>query len=236
MAKKKSARKRTHVRGAPADIPKVSKAAWQEAAQPWELAHWTRMPAADPRRALAHYIPVSKSLMENFGFKMDQFADSVVLEVGCGPTARLCAMSFKTLHAIDPLGDELREYDPKAFEHIDVLWPQPVEERIEELVGRFDAVFSLNCLDHCYDLAKALDSIYAYLKPDGIAFLSFDVNKRRCVDPTHPIRMRHRAAHDMIKAAGFRVDRWARGNCVFSDSVYRDNWGGGTAYHWWLTK
>ncbi len=176
---------------------------------------------------------VSRQIWQNFTFTQKTFTGKTVLDIGPGPTGR-CSWLKGTFLAIEPLAVRFQQLPWHMLAKYKRVYAQPAEELIPELVGSVDAVLSLNTLDHCYDLPAILSNVYQYLKPDGLAFLSFDVDKG-IYDPTHPINLTPAAATRTIKDSGLAVEAWSFGHCYPGDP-WRDNWGGGTAYHWWCRK
>lgn len=160
--------------------------------------------------------------------------DKVLLDVGCGPTGRLAGLAKHkgsgTWIAMDPLLDHYAAMPEANLAGYDMLLSMPCEQKA--IIGPVDVVTSINALDHGYDLGLALQNIYGYLRPGGKAILSFDCFSEPLVDITHPIRVSVDEATALIEATGFIVDR------LHDTPAYegRTNWGGGTHWHWRLSK
>ena len=228
-------------------IDRVARSDWAQLAQTFELEHWKTAQtrgfgigahclANDIARIHAGFRGVSQQIWENFGFTEDAFVGMQCLDIGCGPLGR-CSWLLGEWSTIEPLADQYRKELAYAYLPYEHVYSQAAEKRIGELVGQFVAVVSLNCLDHCFDANLVLKNAFDYLAPSGVALLSFDVDKPCKSDPTHPINMTHDEATTLIESVGFAVTKIAHGKCYPRvDGTWRDNWGGGTAYHWWLTK
>jgi SAM-dependent methyltransferase len=215
---------------------------WRDAAQQYERAHWH---AADQRhygrRTPQRYDAVrrsaldcSRKIWERLGVAGDWFAGRRVIDLGPGPTARCLALEGFFV-GIDPLADFYKTLWWSMLDHYERLYSQPAEMFLPELVNSADAIVSLNCLDHCYDLTAVLHNAFRYLRLGGEAILSFDVDRRH-LDPGHPIQVTHDEATRLIERAGFRVERRECGRAFPDAGGWRDNWGEGIAWHWWLTK
>jgi len=92
-----------------------------------------------------------------------------------------------------------------------------------------DGVVSINVLDHCYELAPILGNVAGYLKPGGVAFLSFDAHDD--TDILHPLRLGDRSVEGSLAGTGLVVEQKATGLGPLGP-----NYGQGRAVNDWLRK
>ncbi|MDN5869469.1 MAG: class I SAM-dependent methyltransferase [Nitrococcus sp.] len=112
--------------------------------------------------------------------------------------------------AIEPLADRFLDEVPWCDLNVaHAVYSQPAEHRIEALIGCADLVISINVLDHCYNFYQIISNIRAYLKPDGVAFLSFDEHKYR--DSMHPLILSDEICHEVFRDNGLAVSRHTKG-------------------------
>lgn len=116
------------------------------------------------------------------GIDADRFAGRRILEVGCGPLAPVMQFAGCERHGLDPLVDSyLRSGWP--------LYDYPVSfvaARGEEMPyadGYFDAVISVNALDHVDDFARVASEIQRVLGAGGELFLEIDCHPPRRLEP-----------------------------------------------------
>lgn len=212
-----------------------NKEIWETVAQPFERSHWedagvsVAVPDARRRKPRRARRSMSRRIWSNFRFSQHTLKGKTVLDIGPGPTGR-CEWLKGDFVAIEPLA----KHYGRGLGKYRKVYVQPAEDSIPELVGAIDAVLSLNCLDHCYDIKAILANVYAYLNPGGLAFFSFDVNKPD-FDANHPTHLTAREATRIISASGLVVSHFESGHC-YPGTPWLDSWGGGTAYHWWCQK
>jgi ubiquinone/menaquinone biosynthesis C-methylase UbiE len=115
----------------------------------------------------------------------DFFSGKRVLEVGCGPLVPLLQFTNCIRHGIDPLanlyieaGWPLYDYDAKIINGFAEKMPYPD--------AYFDAVISVNALDHVDDFPRVANEIQRVVKPGGGIY--FEVE---CHEPTvtEPLRL-----------------------------------------------
>jgi ubiquinone/menaquinone biosynthesis C-methylase UbiE len=137
---------------------------WSEA-QTKEDAFWQRngVLGSQMERVNARYGPVIKKIEGSLG------TDSMILDVGCGPTcsAQLFNIGKKTY--LDPLMDSyLKNYSDKLPEGEKIT---SMAEDISKPDESFDVVICVNALDHMIHPEKALFEIRRVLKGNGIFML-----------------------------------------------------------------
>lgn len=213
--------------------PKNLHAVWEATAQPFEANHWrthcTRPTTAKPE--------LPRRIWERLGFGPEAFAGCTVIDIGCGPTARMCGFASGRFLAIDPLWDYYHTLPGAHFEPYEKGYSLPAETYIQELDGQADWVVSLNALDHCYDLDAVLHNAWRYLRPEGRGLFSVDVDKQCPFDPTHPINLTRDGWREALRRNGHRIVREEEGRCYpHADGSWRENWGGGLAVHWETRK
>lgn len=221
----------------------VSFEQWRDVAQEAEFGHWktsddTGKWSRTKPGAVQGAVDCSRRIFEQFGFKRTTFAKKTVLDIGPGPTGRLNWLACKRLIGIEPLWERYRALELAHLDHYQHVYTTPAEVLIPELVGRVDAVISLNCLDHCYDIDAVIANVAQYTKPGGLMFLSFDVDKPESENdsPGHPVSLTHDEATEVFKDHGLLIERIGSGQCYPAPDRWLDAWGVGTAYHWWLRK
>lgn len=212
-----------------------SREAWELFAQTFEYGWWALADRrGDPitREGLHRW---SRMILERFGFSQDQFAGQLVLDVGCGPTGRLSWLTEGDFVALDPLADRYATLPWPAMERYCRWHTTPAEDRVDSLAGQVDFLFSINALDHCFDLDAVLANLHAYVKPGGKGFFSVDCDKHQPHDPTHPLDFTGTEFAEAVTRAGFTITREEAGGCIFGDD-WRDSWGAGIGRHFWIAR
>ena len=199
--------------------------AWAGPAQDQEFAFHE----ANAWRRSARFTTDSARLWEHFGFRADQFAGQVIVDVGAGSKLRTRYFEGARIIAVEPLADRYRTLDFCDLHTAEACFSVPGEALVLELVGRADAVLSINALDHGYDFDAAIQNIAAYLKPNSPAFLSFDLHEK--ADAMHPLVLTEESCRATFAAAGLTVTRVTTGVGPFGT-----NYGHGAAVDFWLRK
>ena len=156
----------------------------------------------DPRRFLFS--------MARYKFVSKMFAGRAnVLELGCGDgfNAPIVLQTVKklTLADFDPVfiqdaRDRMKApwiYEAKVLD----LLQDPIE-------GCYDAIYSLDVLEHIPDDRQAMRELFRLLKPGGIALLSVPINPTRYETHENPAitgadaRWAHFSAHDHVRYYG----------------------------------
>ena len=221
---------------------KVGRQDWQNRAQAFEIDHWRSKNEVTAQELIGEKCwTISQQILQRHGFTQNQFAGKTVLDIGCGPTGRLSWLNGARIVALDPLFAEYQKlpwFDGGIYAD---YFARPAEEFIPQLNGQVDFAWSINCLDHCFDLDTALTNIRRYLKLAGTAFVSCDVDKWVAKDETHPLCMTHEDLEDAIRAAEFIIDRQAHGACEPAhEGGWKNCYGGAdgcaTAYHFWVRR
>ncbi len=114
----------------------------------------------------------------------DHFAEKTILDVGCGPLPFSIAFNDCRRIAMDPLVDD---YLTAGFP-LDVFWDRVMFIRgfAEDMPFPsrfFDAVISVNAIDHVDDVAAAAHEITRVLKPEGIVRMQVHYHRRMPLEP-----------------------------------------------------
>ncbi len=220
--------------------------AWKRAQQ-LELAHWregfaNRKIGPSVNRGELH----SRLMWDRFDVSPNDWRGESILDVGCGPTARLeCFFARSCVYGMDSLVHEYLGIPGAKMDGYEGLFAGSAEKDDWEhsgelLIARFGVVVCLNVLDHCDKPQKALDNMLAYCKPGGIGVVSVDCTDSR--DAMHPHAFQPQDVERMILDAEWTIAKRARGRSfpVMENGEvthWLDGWTKTTmAYHWWLRK
>lgn len=181
---------------------------WSTVAQPGELAFHKR----PGLRSGADWEAKNVAFWERRGFVPDGWEGKLVVDVGAGSRLRTLYFRGATIAAIEPLADKFQaEVEWQDLDKADELYALPAEKDIPELHGRADLLVSMNVLDHGYDFEAAVANVRRYLKPDGLAHLSFDPHDKP--DKLHQLLIDDRTARAVFDRCGLAVERfeqWGR--------------------------
>lgn len=116
--------------------------------------------------------------------KNDELAGKCVLDVGCGPMGAVSYFKAAFRVGVDEL---ICEYSKIGYplEIHPVLYVKGVSEDLPFPDNQFDAVVSVNALDHVKDFKVAISEIHRVLKPGGKIYLN--LNYRDIPTITEPI-------------------------------------------------
>jgi hypothetical protein len=210
---------------APAAQHQASTEDWAGPAQDQEFAYH----AAHKGRRSPQFTVNSARFWQHFGFRADQFAGQLIVDVGAGSRLRTRYFDGARIVAVEPLADRFRTLDFCDLDCAEACFCVPGETLVPELVNRADAVLSINALDHGYDFDKSIQNIAAYLQPGAPAFLSFDLHDQ--ADAMHPLVLTEASCRGTFSAAGLTVSRVMEGVGPFGP-----NYGHGAAIDFWLVK
>jgi SAM-dependent methyltransferase len=92
-----------------------------------------------------------------------------VLDVGCGPAPSMLAFRGAELHGIDPLADGYASvgFPLEVWTTMGFTYHNAPAETMPFAEGHFDAVVSVNAIDHVDDFAATAAEIRRVLRPDG---------------------------------------------------------------------
>lgn len=222
----------------------IDKDAWQHGAQVAEWEHWRNRLAADVGRTHEHARSsardLSRLLWERFRVRPEDWSAKIVVDIGCGPTARCAAFQQSQVFGIDPLLDRYRELPGGLLQDYARLYALPAEHHIMEVDGLADFAVCMNCLDHCYDPRAVIGNMAAYMKDGGSGFLSVDINVAPSV--MHPLRITCAGVESLLSQAGLIVMAKESGKAypIIHDrrvTGWQNGWSAdAVASHWWFAK
>jgi 2-polyprenyl-3-methyl-5-hydroxy-6-metoxy-1,4-benzoquinol methylase len=200
----------------------ISPDKWSAVAQPGELAFHKR----PGLRSGPEWETKNTEFWGRRKFSPDGWDGKWIVDVGAGSRLRTLYFRGARVAAIEPLADKyIAEVEWQDLDRAEEVYSEPAEKDIPELHGRADLLVSVNVLDHGYDFEAAVTNIRNYLKPDGLAYLSFDQHDRP--DDLHQLMVDDATAQEVFKRCGLDVERF-------------ETWGryhagtGPRALHYWL--
>jgi 2-polyprenyl-3-methyl-5-hydroxy-6-metoxy-1,4-benzoquinol methylase len=213
-------------------VPKTTedREQWASVAQEGEFQFHKK----DTWRQTPDFMRQTDRLLRHFGFTPEQYAGKVVVDVGAGSMLRTKFFTGAHLVALEPLADRfLAEIPTTDLRDAAEIYSTPAEQLIEDLVGRADLVISINVLDHCFDFAEICTNIRKYLKPDGLAFLTFDMHDK--ADHMHPLSLTQKTCKPLFDQAGLRIEKVTEGvgDALGGAQTYGH---GPTTLNYWLRK
>jgi SAM-dependent methyltransferase len=114
----------------------------------------------------------------------DHFAGKTILDVGCGPYPLSIAFEDCRIVCLDPL---ILQYEAAGFplaEFTDrVTFVRGFAEDMPFPSRSFDAVISVNAIDHVDDFARAAQEISRVLKKDGVLRMQVHYHPPRQLEP-----------------------------------------------------
>lgn len=116
------------------------------------------------------------------GIDADRFVGRRVLEVGCGPLAPIVQFGGCERHGLDPLVDSSLRSGWPLYDY-PVTFVAARGEEMPYADGYFDAVISVNALDHVDDFDRVASEIQRVLGPGGELFLEIDYHPPRRLEP-----------------------------------------------------
>jgi len=206
----------------------TSESDWQNIAQEGEFAfHRT-----DTWRVTSDFMDQSEALFAYFGFIPDDWEGKTVLDLGAGSKLRSKYFFNSKIIVIEPLADRfIREISWSDLSDAHSVHSVPAEHLVEELTDSIDLVISINVLDHCFNIQEILNNIEKYLRPNGIAFISFD--KHTQIDELHPLVLTEKTCIPLIERAGLEIVKQTKG--LGSTLRGRQTYGHGPyALNFWL--
>jgi SAM-dependent methyltransferase len=115
----------------------------------------------------------------------DALSGERVLDVGCGPLPNLLAFTGCERHGIDPLVDRYREagYPLDLWEREGFTYHHAPAEQMPFPDAHFDAVVSVNAVDHVDDFAAVAREIGRVLRPGGLLRLQINYHPPTVTEP-----------------------------------------------------
>ena len=130
--------------------------------------------------------------------------NKVLLDVGSGPEGILHELKAKEKYAIDPLMDEYKKMGYKISDN-NVIPIQGSAEELSDYNDKFDIIFCLNALDHMYDIAQAVRSMYSALVDKGFLVLLTDLRTEDQLDCFHKMSLSTPELTALLESSSFVV-------------------------------
>lgn len=123
-----------------------------------------------------------KKYLQDLMLTEDAFDGMKVLDVGSGPMPSASAFRTAEIYCLDPLIPEyLRIGFPLHYSNAKFIYGKSEEIPCEN--NYFDAVISINALDHVDDFSQATKEIARVLKPKGKVRLHLHYHKQTITEP-----------------------------------------------------
>ena len=125
--------------------------------------------------------------LEDLQLSENEFADMTLLDVGSGPHPSALAFKNCSLYCLDPLLPEyLKVGFPMHYYEDRVKFAYGYSEKMPFNDRFFDAVISVNAIDHVDDFQKTAKEIQRVLKPNGKIRMHIHYHKKT---PTEPLEL-----------------------------------------------
>ena len=111
-----------------------------------------------------------------------RFHGKRVLEIGCGPMAPILQFEDCSRHCIDPLVDVYMAAGWPLYEY-DAKFINTGGESLPYRDGYFDAVISVNALDHVDDFEQTAREMQRVVRPDGSIFFEVEYHEPTVTEP-----------------------------------------------------
>jgi SAM-dependent methyltransferase len=125
---------------------------------------------------------IRPSYLEELQVERDCFRGKRILEVGCGPLAPVLQFPDCIRHGLDPL---VHQYLLSGWplQHYDVRFVSAKGEAMPYRDSRFDAVISVNALDHVDDFRQVASEIQRVVKIGGQLYFEIEYHECRVNEP-----------------------------------------------------
>lgn len=122
--------------------------------------------------------------LERLHLEANHFAGKRVLEIGSGPMAPVLQFSDCTRHCVDPLVNVYMEAGWPLFAY-DAKFINIGGENLPYPDGYFDAVISVNALDHVDDFEQVASEMQRVLRKGGGAYFEVEYHRPTVTEPIH---------------------------------------------------
>ena len=187
---------------------------WQKTQINHELDYWNnkyKQSKLDGLNLRENYFFFTSNRFEKL--KLD-FADSTVVDIGCGPDGGLLPFVKARLKiGIDALANEYVKSYPIRN---DILMIPSMAENIPLLSESIGACYCINALDHVMRPYKVLDEIYRVLKKGGYFAFAVDVGGTKA----HPVKIYEKDLNIFFKKHQFKV---IEKRCTTNGSLWGEN-------------
>lgn len=114
----------------------------------------------------------------------DYFKGKRILDVGCGPHGLALAFAGCEVYGLDPLADWYRDLAFPIDSYSDrFICVEGSAESMPFEHNSFDAVISVNSIDHVDDFRAAASEISRVLRPDGILRMEVQYHRPTITEP-----------------------------------------------------
>lgn len=119
---------------------------------------------------------------ERLQIPRDHFRGQRVLEIGCGPLAPILQFSGCARHGVDPLVDVYMEAGWPLYDY-DAKFINAGGESLPYRDRYFDAIISVNALDHVDDFEQTAREMERVLKPGGSLIFEVEYHEPTITEP-----------------------------------------------------
>ena len=119
---------------------------------------------------------------ERLRIERDHFCGQRVLEVGCGPLAPILQFNGCTRHCADPLTDAYLAAGWPLYDY-DAKFINTGGESMPYRDGYFDAVISVNALDHVDNFEQTAREMERVVKPGGRIYIDVEYHEPTVTEP-----------------------------------------------------
>ena len=123
-----------------------------------------------------------KKYLSDLGLKFDAFNGMKLLEIGSGPISGATCFKGTELHCLEPLLDRYERIGFPVFLN-NIKYIHSSAESIPCRNNFFDAVISINAIDHVDDISKTALEIKRVLRPDGLFRMHVHYHKPQKCEP-----------------------------------------------------
>jgi SAM-dependent methyltransferase len=155
--------------------------------------------------------------LERLRIDRDHFKGKRVLEVGSGPMAPIQQFSDCMRHCVDPLVNVYMEAGWPLFAY-DAKFVNTGGESLPYPDGYFDAVISVNALDHVDDFERVADEMQRVLKLGGETYFEVEYHAPTV---TEPVRLNDARVLRAFSKCDLRVTASRSGEELFEALVKR---------------
>lgn len=179
---------------------------WKDTGQPSEF----KVHINDPYRQSEIFNLDSEIIFKTAGFRQDQWKNRRILDIGAGSKSRAFYFQSAKVTVLEPLADRfIREISWCNLGKAEKILSCAAAKRNRNLQNKYDFIFSINVLDHCFDFECIIENIANYLKPKGEAFLSFDTHT--VTDEQHPLILTETVCEKIFLQKKLKVVRKSKG-------------------------
>jgi 2-polyprenyl-3-methyl-5-hydroxy-6-metoxy-1,4-benzoquinol methylase len=179
----------------------------------------------------------TRLLFESFGFKPTDYENKLICDLGAGSRMRGKFFLNARQIIIEPMAEKcINEIQWCDFSDAEKVFSVPAEKEIIELKNKCDFLFSVNVLDHCFDFEKIIKNISSYMKPNSLAFLTFDSHFTTSVG--HPLILTEKICEKIFKQNNLKIKKFSKGFPDAFKTIYNKNGYDGNSYclNYWLIK